>query len=249
MQNLPKWAKALVSPTGLFGWFFLLFLSTRHLLQLVSEVDYVATYLPSVAKLLDSGAGFAAAFIVGCAIIGFAIFRSSRVNETGSSGDGGLAARREDRLSHKQRLRELELLTEQSATRQADDDLKFGFAKATFQRSPSRENALLLLTQLRRKGVAIRNDASGIQFTGQLDGWASRVDAWRQEAIKALAAIDRADSDWFAILDIVPPARVPLHVRLTGEFDAHSLQSLYGQLDCRLDRLDRLLRKYGVGVS
>lgn len=124
-----------------------------------------------------------------------------------------------------------------------------GYNRAKFERNnASREAALLRLTQLRSEGVVIRNDAARVYYTTHLDTWSRRVSAWMKEVIETLKPVSAADSEWFATLDIVPPARAQVPVRLTGDMDIHIFVSAYNQHDFRLDRLEKLLKKYGIAA-
>ncbi len=112
----------------------------------------------------------------------------------------------------------------------------------------NKDAAILRLTKLRGKGVAIRNDAANIQYTNHLDAWSGRVTEWMHEVIAVLKIVSAADSEWFATLDTVGPARVQVPIRLTGQTDISMLMSTYNQHDLRLVRLENLLKKYGVAA-
>ncbi len=135
----------------------------------------------------------------------------------------------------------------------ADDGEKAferGFTKAALRESGTRDIALLRLAQLRSEGVEIRNDAVNLLFTSHLDAWVVKIRKWMEDVIEALKAVNPADSEWFATLDAVPAARVPIpNVRLGGEADRVLFVSIFRQHDYRLARLDSLLQKYGIGAA
>jgi hypothetical protein len=121
--------------------------------------------------------------------------------------------------------------------------------EAAFERNEkNKEAAILRLTQLRGKGVVIRNEAAKIQYTSHLDDWSGRVTEWMYEVIDILKTVSAADSEWFATLDTVGTARVQVPIRLTGQTDISMLMSTYNQHDLRLVRLENLLKKYGVAA-
>lgn len=130
---------------------------------------------------------------------------------------------------------------------QLGDDFQTGFNRALFTNRPTRENAILRLTQLRGEGVVIRNDAAKVSTTTHLDDWVRRVRDWMREVIETLKFINAPDSEYFATLDAVPPARIQVRILLTGDADARMFGSTYNQHDLRLVRLTELLKKYGVG--
>jgi len=72
---MPKWVKGLYSPTGLVGWLLVLIDPIRGGIQWASEVDFVRSSWPSAAAFIDTSLGFAAVFLIGCVILGFAIFK------------------------------------------------------------------------------------------------------------------------------------------------------------------------------
>ena len=129
-----------------------------------------------------------------------------------------------------------------------DADFEYGFNRATFQRAPTRDAALLRLTQLRSEGVVIRNDATKVNNATHLETWSRMVSDWMYEVIETIKPVSRADSEWFLTLDTVPPARVQVPIRLAGQADISKLQSTYNQHDFRLVRLENLLKKYGVAA-
>lgn len=112
----------------------------------------------------------------------------------------------------------------------------------------NKDAALLRLTQLRGEGVVIRNAAAKIYYTNHLDAWSRSVTDWMREVIETLKTVSAADSEWFATLDTVGPARVQVPIRLTGQADISMLVSTYNQHDLRLVRLENLLKKYGIAA-
>ncbi len=131
-----------------------------------------------------------------------------------------------------------------AATIDAKKTDKFRFAP-----EPSKEEALLLLTQLRAKGVKIRNAAYSINSTSGLDSWSNDVIEWMNEVIETFKPMSAHDAEWIATLDTVPPPRVPLPRVQLGDFDGTVLENTFRQHDCRLARLDKLLVKHGVGAT
>lgn len=129
-----------------------------------------------------------------------------------------------------------------------DEALTRGYNRAASKSVSTRDAALFLLTRLRTEGVVIRNSASKLYYTGDLDGWINKVTEWMNNVIRALKPLDEADSEWFATLDVVQPARVPIpNVRLGNDLNQR-FASIFCQHDLRLSRLDDLLKKYGVGA-
>jgi len=130
-----------------------------------------------------------------------------------------------------------------------EQSFRHGFNKATFNRNPTREAAALRLAQLRDEGVVIRNDASRLLFTADLEAWVSKVNEWMGEVIEALKPMSVPDSEWFATLHTVPPSQVPIpNLRLGGQEDRALFVSIFRQHDYRLARLDALLKKHEVGA-
>lgn len=114
----------------------------------------------------------------------------------------------------------------------------------------ARNAALLLLTRLRADGVKLRNEPPEYLFPEDFDAWAATIAGWMNEVIEALKPISLTDAEWFATLDTVPAARVPIpNIRLGTKEDRARFESVFRQHDYRLARLDRLLGKYGVGAT
>jgi hypothetical protein len=134
--------------------------------------------------------------------------------------------------------------------RKFEAEFATAFNRTLFESNKSNKDAAILrLTQLRGEGVVIRNDANSLLFTSDLDAWVRRVTGWMNEVIEALRSVSVAESEWFATLDAVPGARVPIpNVRLGGEADRAMFVSIFCQHDYRLVRLERLLHKHGIGA-
>lgn len=129
-----------------------------------------------------------------------------------------------------------------------EEAFELGYKREAFRMTPGKDAALLRLAQLRTEGVGIRNNAAKIGSTAQLDSWSRKVSAWMREVIEAIGRVSPADSEWFATLDTVSPARVQVPIRLIGEADISMFRSTYNQHDLRLVRLEDLLKKYGVAA-
>lgn len=147
----------------------------------------------------------------------------------------------------------VESLAAATKLEQPDDahgaDFDAGFQRATFTRNPTKESAVLRLTQLRGTGVVIRNSAARVTVPSELHEWTRNVKAWMDDVIDALRAVNDVDAEWFKTLDVVPPARIQVPVRLSSSVDASIFQANYNQHDYRLVRLERLLIKYGVAYE
>lgn len=135
-------------------------------------------------------------------------------------------------------------------TREASAELDFkrGFDRATFERSTTREAALLRLTQLRGDGVVLRNNASELIGAAAFDAWIAETNSWMNEVAKTMKPVNEHDSEWFVTLDTVPAARVAIpNIRLGVECQTFFEQK-FREHDYRLVRLDGILRKNGVGI-
>jgi diguanylate cyclase (GGDEF)-like protein len=142
-----------------------------------------------------------------------------------------------------------EVAGSQVAIDQEEEEFKRGYEKEAFRMSPTKGAPLLRLTQLRGEGVVIRNDSAKLLFTSDLDAWTDRVSKWMKEVVEALNPVSAPDSEWFATLDVVPPARVrPPTIRLGGDADRTMFLALFNQHDYRLVRLEQLLKKHGVAA-
>jgi hypothetical protein len=133
--------------------------------------------------------------------------------------------------------------------REIEDEAAFvrGFDRNSRE---AKEAQLVLLTHLRDDGVMLRNEIPTFMSSAALTAWVGRLMDWMNAVIEALKPISAADSRWFATLDTVPPARVPIpNVRLSSKADRDLYESHFRQHDYRLARLDGLLQKYGVGVK
>lgn len=135
-----------------------------------------------------------------------------------------------------------------SGENEAEDEFVRGFNHATSHRVSTKDEALLHLARLRTEGLGIRNSASDLYYTGNLDGWSQKVIEWMTDVIGSLKPLSSADSEWFATLDVVPRARVPIpNVRL-GRDRNNEFHAIFNQHDYRLVRLEDLLKKYGAAA-
>jgi hypothetical protein len=100
-----------------------------------------------------------------------------------------------------------------------------------------RQRARIKLAELRDTGVAIRNECITM-LPSRLPAWMARAEQWDTDATKAIAQIDHADSMWFATLDALPPARVPMSPLSAQQ------QKLYREHDFRLVKLEQLMNRY-----
>jgi hypothetical protein len=126
----------------------------------------------------------------------------------------------------------------------ADAEFEAGYNKAMFKSNTSNRDAVVLrLAQLRTEGVVIRNKAAGVE-DGNVEEWIRNANAWMLEVIKTIGQISAADSEYFRTLDIVPPARVQVPMKLKNAAYAPLFIFRYNAHDLRLVRLDELFRKY-----
>jgi hypothetical protein len=137
------------------------------------------------------------------------------------------------------------------ATPRQELEAEAGFLRGFDPKSKDAKDAqLLLLAHLRDEGVRIRNGIPEFMTDDQLATWDNKLLEWMNAVREALKPISAADSKWFATLDTVPPARVPVpHVRLSGKRERALYETSFRQHDYRLARLDGLLQKYGVGAK
>lgn len=100
------------------------------------------------------------------------------------------------------------------------------------------------LSELRSTGVTLRNAGTALQNSnGDFEAWETSINAWLQQVVSEISAIDAADSEWFKVLDAVPDPRVPLYFPKKHKEGKHI--KLHREHDYRLLRLDKLLEKYG----
>jgi hypothetical protein len=106
-------------------------------------------------------------------------------------------------------------------------------------------NLRLLLAQLRREGVEIRNDSCRLELEdADFDAWSLEVDKWRERTAYIIEQIDAADAEWFRILDIVPEPRVPLLMPRKKHEGKHF--AAHRQHDFRLAKLEQLIERYSA---
>jgi hypothetical protein len=104
----------------------------------------------------------------------------------------------------------------------------------------ARKNAVRLrLTQLRTEGVGLRNKAFDLTSDKEAD-WIGQTESWNEQVQRVIKRNDRADAEWFRTLDVVPAPRVVLPRKASSTLLHH-----YSMHDCRLERLDQLIQKYG----
>lgn len=105
------------------------------------------------------------------------------------------------------------------------------------------------LSKLRTEGVNIRNDGEWVfQTQNELNAWQAKVIDWNKRVIEEIRKINEADAEWFSVLDVVGPPRVPIKLNqityqmlqiLTWVDDQ---QRIYTQHDNRLSRLGEMVR-------
>jgi len=134
-------------------------------------------------------------------------------------------------------------------TDDAEAEFEKGFHRAAMLNG-SRNDAKLLLAQLRAEGVSIRNHPQSVDhmFAKDLDDWLARITKWMEEVIEAIATFDAADAEWFKTLGEVPAPRIGTpNIRLEGSNDRDRYIKAFREHDYRLAQLDRLFVKYGIG--
>jgi len=86
-------------------------------------------------------------------------------------------------------------------------------------------------------------------FPDDLSAWIAKLTAWTNEVLDAAKKINRAEAEWFATLDAVPPPRVQIpNPRLGSKEDRAVYISAFAQHDFRLAKLEKFLVKHGVGL-
>jgi hypothetical protein len=161
-----------------------------------------------------------------------------------------LAVKSSDFAANFDKMKSLESPQSDPLTDRGNEEFESGYAKITFERNPSRDTALLYLTHMRSKGVRIRNEVPDHFTPSDLNGWVKTVTSWMNDVAGALKSVNEPDSVWFLALDTVPAARVPIpNIRLGGREERDLFVNTFRQHDKRLDRLDGLLHKYGVGIA
>ena len=93
------------------------------------------------------------------------------------------------------------------------------------------------LSELRKQGVALRNEGEILHNRDTLGEWLLRVEKWNEGVLEAIGKISVADKIWFETLDIVPEPRVQPHLS-----DDIAFMKGYRHLDFRLARLDEMIR-------
>jgi len=94
---MPKWVKALYSPTGIVGWAFIFLIPAYKLVDLASNVQFITDFWPHIQSFLEAPGGFIATFLAGCSIIGYSIHRSSTSEATTDSDLGARLLRAKER--------------------------------------------------------------------------------------------------------------------------------------------------------
>ncbi len=101
----------------------------------------------------------------------------------------------------------------------------------------------LLLAELRKEGVEIRNDGTQLELQdGDFLAWSRNVTNWMERTISVIEQIDPADAEWFRILDAVPDPRIPLLMPRKKHEGTHF--KLHREHDFRLVRLEKLIERY-----
>lgn len=123
------------------------------------------------------------------------------------------------------------------------------FSRAFNRTRRDKDGTLLDLVRLRDEGVRLRNNLPTAFTAEKFRAWADQVTRWMNDVAESLEIVSNADSIWFLTLDTVPAARVPIpNIRFGGSADRAEFESVFRQHDYRLARLDRLLKKHGVGA-
>jgi hypothetical protein len=104
--------------------------------------------------------------------------------------------------------------------------------------------ARLKLAQLRREGVAIRNEGArlGLVDDDNYDAWAARCTQWQNKVTRWIRVIDDADAEMWPILNAVPEPSVTLILPKKHHEGAHL--KLYREFDFRITKLQKLDEKY-----
>lgn len=136
-------------------------------------------------------------------------------------------------------------------TNDPDEEYSKAFNKATLL-SGTRDDAKLLLAQLRSEGTKIRN----VPFTvvsmvdAELDTWIASIGQWSTDAIEALRFFDLAQAEWFSTLNEVQPSKVGIpNIQLGGKAQRDRYVASFQQHDDRLRRFEKLCLSFGVGVD
>jgi hypothetical protein len=98
------------------------------------------------------------------------------------------------------------------------------------------------LAELRKDGVALRNEGRSISDKATFAKWKKATLDWDEKVIAAIKKINEADAVWFSVLDVVPEPRLPIED--TSQVDlilsaAH--HKAYREHDYRLRRLGEML--------
>jgi hypothetical protein len=108
-------------------------------------------------------------------------------------------------------------------------------------REAGREEARTELANLRGTGVGLRNEGVNAIFSeARWADWNDKLIKWNDEVVKIIGKISKADAQWFAILDTVPPPRIPMDSIFAGDEDKH----IYAMHDFRLKKLEKLIEGY-----
>lgn len=102
------------------------------------------------------------------------------------------------------------------------------------------------LSKLRSEGVSIRNKgAKRFQTLEAYEEWHESVLDWNDRTISEIRKINEADAEWYAVLDIVEPPRLPIEVSKSFRpalpwDELHDVN--YRQHDFRLKRLGEMIQ-------
>ena len=104
------------------------------------------------------------------------------------------------------------------------------------------EATRLKLSQLRSEGVEVRNEAADENYyldDNAWDDWATRVVAWNDKVVAAIAKVSGADAEWYRTLDHVPPPAVQM--TLPPGDDGNGRQNIFSTHCYRLEKLEQLI--------
>jgi hypothetical protein len=77
---------------------------------------------------------------------------------------------------------------------------------------------------LRERGVALRHEGAKLSDTDEIDGWQSRVNEWRSQAIKQLSRLSPAEVGFFKTLDFF---QAPDYKHVSDADQRHQVRMLF----------------------
>ena len=107
--------------------------------------------------------------------------------------------------------------------------------------------AVLRLTQLRAEGHKIRNEG-GLVNDNNIGEWLKRVVRWMAQASTVIQKIDEEDYQFFNRIDTVPAPQMLKNSNCHVRANQSDYLTFYKQHNLRLNRLDQLLKKYGISL-